>query len=541
MRSRNFSYFILAILCFSLYFQIADTNIGLCTTYTPQPLITSPLVAKDSDSPIYISNETGFIVLGCPGDGTDENPYRIENKSFVYDGYTPRIKVFNTTSHFIIQNCYFETLKFGIDINFVAANTSIIRNNVFHNISRIPISIYRSNYTRIENNSIRNTLEGIYVYNSCYTSIVNNSLFGCYDYEGIMDPSGIHLYRSHYGSIINNTINNFQQGIHTYQCSGFLIENNTCLYCRYSGSIYIRYSFNMLIKRNYIYHNLQDSGIFLEYTDNCTIFYNTIHDCPVFGVALVLSDNNMVYRNNFVNATILLLNNQAFDNGINNTWYLTDSEEGNYWYDWSGTGSYEIDGSVPGYNYDHYPLYDLYGIEFEDLYFPNTINDDSYEENDYSFNNPKIALSTIHSLHYADVDFFRISLTTSCKYSFELDFNYTSTNLDFYLLEEEYYEAIFHPLNSSRSKNSNEKFTFIAPSSGEYYLLIIGDIAYYRDIIPTDYTLAIFPLAYIPPTSTLVSISMLNWFIALLTIPIITISKRIYNKFLKSFLKIRKK
>ena len=65
------------------------------------------------------------------------------------------------------------------------------------------------------------------------------------------------------------------------------------------------------------------------------------------------SKTNTIHHNNFVD------NNpsgtsQAYDGGTKNVWFDSQNLEGNYWSDWSGTGSYSIDGY--GGTVDSYPL-----------------------------------------------------------------------------------------------------------------------------------------------------------------------------------------
>ncbi|MCG3254013.1 MAG: right-handed parallel beta-helix repeat-containing protein [Candidatus Heimdallarchaeota archaeon] len=529
--------FLIIILCFTYSFDAVSNRMYTITNEINQDIDDLPSIFIESGDPIRIDNDTDFISLGCPGDGTPENPYRIENKTLIFEGYQRGVSVARTTKHFVIQNCYFAEMKVAIEISYVDSNTSIIRNNVFENIPLEGISIIRSNYTRIENNTGRRTFEGIYTAFSYYSNIVNNSFTGCYDYEGMLNPSGMKFYRSYNGSIINNTINNFELGIYTHESSGFLFENNTILYCRADGSIHLYYSSDMVVKRNLIYHNLQQAGLMLTHTHNCKILYNTIYNSPVWGIALIGSNHNKVHQNNFLHNTILLYGEQAYDAGINNTWYLWSVEEGNYWSDWSGTGPYEIGGNIPIVTYDQYPLSDLYGIELEDLYFPNTTNDDIYEENDYAFNNPDIALSLTHNLHYADVDFFRINLQKSWKYRFELEFDYNTIDLDFYLFNDEYFEAVFDPLNSSTSDNSNEWFTYITPDYGYYYIFVVGDFEKYKEINPTDYQLIITSLAYISPTITSSNLLRTDLFILIATIFIISFRKRIHRGLRNTFQK----
>lgn len=525
-------YLLIIILCLCFHFQLKGNSRNSTITDFYQESIDLPLAIVESDDQIFINSDEDFVSLGLPGTGTLENPYKIENKSIIIDDFSPGIEVYNTTKHFVIQNCYFEMTRIGIRIRRVAANTALIRDNEFKNNPITAIEILSTHYARIENNTGKHNLEGIYVSHSNFTSIVNNSLFGSYTYEGILDPSGLKFLSSWDASIISNSINNYEQCIYARQCSGFLIENNTCLYSRADGSIHLYMSSDMIVRRNLIYYNLAQSGIHVYLTDNCEILYNTIYHCALWGIALIGSDDNYIHHNNLID-NMILDQPQCFDNGINNIWYVGIQEEGNYWSDWSGIGPHEIDGSVPNYNYDLYPLTNLSGIEIGDLYFPNTTNDDTYEENDYTFNNPDIALSITHNLHYADIDFFRINLQKSWKYSFLLNFNYNTIDLDFYLLEDSFYEVEFNVLNGSYSNSNNEWFTFIAPDYGYYNLYVVGDLEQYKEIIPTDYQLTITTIAFISttPSQTVGNIFLINLIVIFPIILVVTKYKRNNQKY----------
>ena len=63
--------------------------------------------------------------------------------------------------------------------------------------------------------------------------------------------------------------------------------------------------------------------------------------------------NNEIHRNNFIDNN-LGGSSQGFDDGTDNTWYDIITSKGNYWNDWSGSGSYAIDGSANCV--DLYPL-----------------------------------------------------------------------------------------------------------------------------------------------------------------------------------------
>ena len=495
-----------------------------------------PLANVESDDSILIDSDDDFVSLGLPGNGAINDPYRIENKYFKNETYHTCIEISQTTKHFVIQNCYFEMARScGILLENVATNTAIIRNNEFNDHDHVAIYIKESDYIKIENNTGKSNRVNIEAIDSYFPFIKNNSFYGGFSLLDSYKPIGFNFRRSHNASVINNTINNYEQCIYARNCSGFLIENNTCLYSRGEGSINLYLSTEMVIKRNLIFNNLFWSGIELSESDNCIIMYNTIYHCVAFGIVLGVSNNNSIHHNNILYNGITD-QPQGFDNGINNVWYEASLEEGNYWSDWSGIGPYEIFGSVLPYNYDLYPLSNLSGLDISDLYLPNTTNDDIYEENDYLHSFAEIALSITHNLHYADIDIFRINLQNSWKYNFLLEFDYDVIDLDFYLLEELIHDDVFNILNESHSLHDNEEFTFIALEHGYYYLLIVSDLEHYKEIVPTNYQLTITAISKIP-SQTVGSLFLLNWVTVFINIIIIIYFKKNVRKIRKSSLK----
>ncbi len=87
-------------------------------------------------------------------------------------------------------------------------------------------------------------------------------------------------------------------------------------------------------------------GIYIYESVYGNVTYNVLWRNVGYGVYLsASSDNSRVHHNNFV-ANNLGGTSQACDDGASNYWYDTLALEGNYWSDWSGTGSYAIDGSA---------------------------------------------------------------------------------------------------------------------------------------------------------------------------------------------------
>ena len=91
-------------------------------------------------------------------------------------------------------------------------------------------------------------------------------------------------------------------------------------------------------------------GIYLANSDFCVVTYNLLEENELFGVFLDFDcDENIIHHNNFVAnnpGCVFGVTSQACDHGTTNTWYDIETNVGNYWSDWSGTGSYSIGGEA---------------------------------------------------------------------------------------------------------------------------------------------------------------------------------------------------
>jgi parallel beta-helix repeat protein len=157
---------------------------------------------------------------------------------------------------------------------------------------------------------------GIVILNALYTSVTNNT---CISNEW----DNIYVGDSNYTSLINNYCLNSINGInldYSYYCS---LTNNNC--SNNDNGIFLGDSDSNLLRLNFLAYNVY--GVFLN-TD---------------------SDNNIIHHNSFILNTLL----QANDNGTNNQWFDSSTNEGNYWSDWI-SGSYSIAGSAG--SVDLYPL-----------------------------------------------------------------------------------------------------------------------------------------------------------------------------------------
>ncbi len=266
--------------------------------------ITNSVFSKSSlisSEPIDINSDDVFISLGFPGSGTVEDPYIIEDYNITTTSNIG-IAISCTTKYFVISNCYIDTEYYGIYINNVTDGTAIVINNTCNNNDYYGIYLDDSDSSTVANNTCTNNQVSIY---QCYSSGA---------------------------TITNNTCTNNNLGIYLYYSSGATITNNTC--------------------------TNNNCGIYLIASDSCLIIYNNIRENSGYGIETAsdfVSYNNIIHHNYFVNNSIDgFKTSQAYDYGVNTTWYDTISLEGNYWSDWYGSGSYSID----GLNYvDPYPMF----------------------------------------------------------------------------------------------------------------------------------------------------------------------------------------
>ncbi|MEM4258805.1 MAG: PKD domain-containing protein [Candidatus Thermoplasmatota archaeon] len=156
------------------------------------------------------------------------------------------------------------------------------------------------------------------------------------------------------GSITNMRLSASEQsdGLQLYHCSGITVSNNIILNNKGAG-ISLTLSTANTIQSNVIQENQKGIHLYLGSNTN-VICENTISGNTQYGVYIVQSTGNQLYRNDFTSNGV-----HAYDPGTN-TWYR--GSEGNYWdnynnYDSDGNGIGDVPYSIPGgTNQDMYPL-----------------------------------------------------------------------------------------------------------------------------------------------------------------------------------------
>ena len=332
---------ILGILLFNLNMFMLTTTQSL---QEPIPTITFNRVLHE---PFIITNDTNFTIF--PGAGTPSDPYVIEN----YDITTSEsnaIFVNGTTKNFVIRNCYLESIDSAIDILYAAENTVTLENNIC-SLSGNGIRIFNSPEVSILNNNCTDNMGfGISIDNSNSSSVEQNFCNNNGD-------AGINIYESMEVFVSNNTIeNNVVKSLIIYNSENCLIQNNSFMYT-HKHHVYVSISsFYNTFQYNIFYNTTDWFGVVMVGSNNI-FHHNLIQECKGGINTPLFSMNNVIHHNSFVdNEREILEVSQAVDDGENNIWYDTTTNEGNYWSDWSGEGEYEIEGGVN--STDPYPLTD---------------------------------------------------------------------------------------------------------------------------------------------------------------------------------------
>ncbi len=283
------------------------------------------------DAEIFIDSDIVLESYGFPGNGTENNPYRIEN--YIIDTYKLfGILVVNTTKHVIVCNNSVSARYTALKAEFNAPGSISFHNNTGHN-STIGMCVKYTAEITVQSNTYFDNEYGMTFSSVHYLKIENNTVFD--------NVKGVNLENNNsYSSFRYNNLWGNEETLIILNTRDVLIENNT-------------------VRNN-------DLGIILRTmnsnipTVNCTIIYNLLENNTGYGVTIPAfyehrwSQNNSIHHNTFAN------NNadgkkQALDDGINNEWDDGKSA-GNYWSDWWGIGSYDIRGLAK--SKDNYPLND---------------------------------------------------------------------------------------------------------------------------------------------------------------------------------------
>lgn len=255
---------------------------------------------------------------------------------------------------------------FNISKNDVVLNGFTIKGAVGSN--EAGIYVFKSNNTRILNNSLTINYNGIYLYNSSGNNLTNNYIEvaseGIYLINGANNTiqsntisksnDGMYFHKSFNNSLNGNNISNNHYGIYLYSSGNNYLTDNI-VNSNVQLGIQLYYSENNYLKNNSVNSN-GNQGIQIYGSGYNNLTENTINLSRYYGIYLYATINNNIYNNIFNNTY-----NFAIVNSSGNVWNVTGTQDtniiggpykgGNFWANPSVTGFSQtcIDINIDGF------------------------------------------------------------------------------------------------------------------------------------------------------------------------------------------------
>ena len=257
-------------------------------------------------APIFITNDDGFSAAGFLGDGTKENPYRIEGLNITSFAPKGLIYIENTQAYFQIKDNFIRGVggipNAGIRLRQVRHGT------IVHNVVTTcwaGIRLEDSEQNTLSYNTLSNNSEiGIHLEDSEQNMVSSNTVSNTM-------WAGICLKDSKQNTVSSNTVSNHSKsGIHL---GG--LEGNALSY----SSISTHRDFGIHLggsEGNTLSHNLvtkYDTGIFLGRSEQNVLASNIVSNNSWGGITLGLSRLNTLVGNTLSNNGFYVYGDQVED------------------------------------------------------------------------------------------------------------------------------------------------------------------------------------------------------------------------------------
>lgn len=175
---------------------------------------------------IDISSDDDFQSQGWPGNGTVEDPYRIENLFIDPDAYADNcIDIRNTRAHFIIRDCLLVNAQWwfrgaGVFL-YNVRNGKIVNNTLADNV--YGVRLIESSFNLIGNNTSTGQWAGV-LFDSSYLNVILNNTVSA-------NAFGVSLRESNVNTVSNNTLVANDFGVNVERSTVNTITNNTFIDC----------------------------------------------------------------------------------------------------------------------------------------------------------------------------------------------------------------------------------------------------------------------------------------------------------------------
>jgi len=434
-----------------------------------------------SHGPINIDSEDDILTYGLPGSGTREDPYRIENLSIIEPTVPAAISISDMFEvHFVVQSCELVARDHGIFFhNSISSSVDVINNSISDCLD-YGITISECENFLFTNNTFVDCSMGIYAYSCKFAEISNNhftnSLSVTY-YDCPMVMSSCRFIR-----IANNTCSGWATNFRLYYTSHIQIYNNTCYAIQDNAAVFDFISvWQSKIVNNLITSQQTEFGIRLEDSSYNEICFNEINNCSSSGIYIKTPSctQNIIHQNNFLNNNDN--SSQASDQSLTNVWYNSQINNGNYWSDWSGIGSYTIN-NVTDVN-DSYPLATKAEINWTEFSLPDFPDDDYLEENDDFDYAKTITLDTWYNLACLDYDYFIVE----AHRFYHLNVTILTASED-YIIDVSIFASNEAILKRERNLAVRGEVNIKCPYTGIYFIEISES---YQSLLITNYSLIV--------------------------------------------------
>jgi len=178
--------------------------------------------------------------------------------------------------------------------------------------------LVKSSHNRIEQNSLRDVLFGIYLLHAHYNTVLDNTIVGRKEVEVGQRGTGIHVWNSLFNRFIGNVITDTRDGFYIQNANHSWIERNNVFGVRYGlhymyadsnvfllntfqdnvAGAAVMYSRGIVVKHNVFSHNrgISSFGILFQDCHGLVVDSNVI-TANVVGLFFEASTNNLFRRN----------------------------------------------------------------------------------------------------------------------------------------------------------------------------------------------------------------------------------------------------
>lgn len=234
-------------------------------------------------NPIRISSDAEFEKMGFEGNGTETNPYIIEDLSIENDAFDGKcISIVSTSAYFIIQNCvlFSDNERSGFGVYLEKVSNGVVTDCEIHTLET-GIYVLKSEECRFESNTLSRLEKGFYLTQSLHLELLSNSVS--------KSDNGLSLYKIDYSEVTSNRIVGCDYGIYTNIGVGIQVQSNQVI-----GSFFGIYFYNTIDCQSLL-NSVTESqyGIYYFKSQDCNISSSDLSKNR-YGVFLIEVDRGIV-------------------------------------------------------------------------------------------------------------------------------------------------------------------------------------------------------------------------------------------------------